>query len=173
MEHAQAESQTLGLSLPIEGEGSLRRWVAGGVVDLLIVTLPYALLTGFGGLLIDWLVLGKDDPLGGRDLRISDLQVCGWALALFVYFVVCEARFATTPGKRLFHLRVVTTQGTAPSLRAVLLRNLFKVPVLVLPLLELITLLTIAVSEPHRRLGDYAAGTCVVRVGALYRWNAS
>ena len=147
-------------------QGWFVRWVAGGVIDFLVVTVPYALLTGFGGFLVDWLIRGKDDVFPARDLATTFFQFVGWALVLFLYFVVFELRFATTPGKQLLGMRVVAMDGTKPAPGPVIIRNLFKVPVLTMPMLQLVTLVTVSLRDDDRRLGDLVAGTCVVRAAA-------
>ena len=154
----------MGLPWAMTTQGWFRRWVAGGVVDFLIVTVPFALLTGFDGFLVDWLIRGSKDPLGVRDPGVTFVQWVGWGLALSVYFVAFELRFATTPGKRLFGMRVVGTDGFAPPTSAIAVCNFLKVPVLILPILQLITLVAICFREDDRRLGDLAARTCVVCV---------
>jgi uncharacterized RDD family membrane protein YckC len=148
-------------------QGWFKRWVAGGVIDFLVVTVPYALLTGFSGFLVDWLIRGRDHPLGARDPSTTFLQFVGWGLALLLYFVVFELLFATTPGKRLFGMRVVAMDGSQPPAGSVIVRNLFKVLVLMLPMLQLVTLLTVDLRDDDRRLGDLIAGTCVVCEEAL------
>jgi uncharacterized RDD family membrane protein YckC len=112
------------------------------------------------------------------------------ALALFLlrhgYFVWFETRWhGRTPGKRLFHLRVVRADGGPLTVETVLARNLTREVELFLPLTLLVSpdalfadhvgwvrlaaslwillLLFFPLTNPHRlRIGDLLAGTRVV-----------
>jgi uncharacterized RDD family membrane protein YckC len=101
------------------------------------------------------------------------LRAGSWGLALlfvaqFVvqwgYFVFFEWRWAgATPGKRLFGLRVIQTDGLRCSLERVVLRNFLRI-VDWLPALYGVGGLSALLSRRGARLGDLAAGTVVVRV---------
>lgn len=83
------------------------------------------------------------------------------------YFVAFEAYWqGQTPGKRLLGIRVVKDGGYPIDLTDSLIRNLIRI-------LELsvgfycISAISMLVSSENKRLGDYAAGTIVVRAGPM------
>ena len=90
-----------------------------------------------------------------------------WLVVEFViqwgYFVVCELLMqGRSPGKAMFGLRVVRDGGLPIGFRESMLRNLLRV-VDMLPSGYFIGFLSMAVSRDTKRLGDYGAGTVVVR----------
>jgi uncharacterized RDD family membrane protein YckC len=78
--------------------------------------------------------------------------------------VVFEGLTARTPGKFLLGLKVVKLDGGSYYWVAVLGRNVLRI-VDFLPVLYLVGLVTIAVTEKNQRIGDLAVGTLVVRAG--------
>jgi uncharacterized RDD family membrane protein YckC len=79
------------------------------------------------------------------------------------YFVACELLMqGRSPGKAAFGMRVVRDGGLPVTLRESMLRNLVRM-VDMLPSQYLIGLVSMVVSKDVRRLGDFAAGTVVVR----------
>jgi uncharacterized RDD family membrane protein YckC len=85
-----------------------------------------------------------------------------FSIAAFLYFWVAEARYGKTAGKRLFDLYVVSPDGRRVGYGAVFVRTALRI-VDWLPALCLLGALLIAVTPNRQRLGDLAAGTCVVR----------
>lgn len=84
--------------------------------------------------------------------------VCEWG-----YFVACErALGGRSPGKALLGLRVVRDGGLPLTLRASVVRNLLRM-VDMLPTAYLVGLVSMVASREHKRLGDHAAGTLVIR----------
>ncbi len=79
----------------------------------------------------------------------------------WVYFVVCEGRWGTTPGKRLMGLRVVTTEGRPIGFSEAALRNILRAADL-LPIGYLVGVTTMACTKRFQRLGDLIAGTMIV-----------
>jgi uncharacterized RDD family membrane protein YckC len=80
------------------------------------------------------------------------------------YFLVFELTTGgRSPGKALLGLRVLRDGGEPIDLRASLVRNLLRV-VDVLPANYLIGLTAMVLSPESKRLGDFAAGTIVVRL---------
>jgi uncharacterized RDD family membrane protein YckC len=95
------------------------------------------------------------------------VSLTGWPAALWFflcwgYFVILEGLIATTPGKFLMGLKVVKLNDERYDWRAVLLRNIIRI-VDGAPILYIVGLISIAVTEKNQRLGDLAAGTVVVR----------
>jgi uncharacterized membrane protein SpoIIM required for sporulation/uncharacterized RDD family membrane protein YckC len=79
----------------------------------------------------------------------------------FLYHFILEPLMAgRTPGKRLAGLRVLSANGHAPSVGALLTRNVFRI-VDSLPVGYVVGLLFVFFGKRHLRLGDIAAGTVV------------
>ena len=112
-------------------------------------------------------------PLG---LVISNMtedgeEVAAWLFLLatlppiliyLLYHPVLEILMAgRTPGKRIAGVRIVTTEGTAPSAGAMIVRNLFRF-IDGLPLLYVVGLACTIMTQRHQRVGDLAAGTLLV-----------
>jgi uncharacterized RDD family membrane protein YckC len=100
--------------------------------------------------------------------EVSGALAAGIGVILFltfcvewVYFVVCEGRWGTTPGKRLFGLAVVTTEGRPIGFSEAALRNVLRAADL-LPIGYLVGVTTMACTQRFQRLGDLLAGTMVV-----------
>jgi uncharacterized RDD family membrane protein YckC len=114
---------------------------------------------------------------GGLSERATSLAgsiILGLAiLALFVdvwgYHIAFETwRRGQTPGKRLFHIRVVKDNGSPVSFLDATIRNLVRVADM-LPASYAIGVVAIVLSKDHKRLGDMAAGTLVIREGMTPR----
>jgi uncharacterized RDD family membrane protein YckC len=145
-------------------EGTLDYKVTGRrIVAALLDIIPLAVLfvlmaAAFGD-------LGKTADDG--DTGMYSVSLNGWPFVLYLflswaYFVVFEGLTARTPGKFLMGLKVVKLDGGRYDWKAVLLRNVLRV-VDGLPVLYIVGLVTVAVSQRNQRLGDLAAGTLVVR----------
>ena len=78
------------------------------------------------------------------------------------YFLICEWRWGSTPGKRALRARVVTTYGAPIGFSESVTRNLLRL-VDFLPSMYLLGGIVAIASERSQRLGDHAAGTLVVR----------
>lgn len=93
-------------------------------------------------------------------------EVC-WAglLGLLVYLlyhpVIELLMHGDSPGKRMMHVQVITLQGTPPSARQVLVRNLWRA-IEFLPFTYLWGCLAIMRSDENARSGDRLAETRVV-----------
>ena len=86
-----------------------------------------------------------------------------WFLVMWGYFIVVEFRWAgQTIGKRVLSLRVIQESGVRIGFYESALRNLVRA-IDNLPLLYLVGGTTALFSAKARRLGDYAAGTVVVK----------
>lgn len=75
------------------------------------------------------------------------------------YFIYYENKYGTTPGKRIFGLRVTTTDGGRLSVGQCIIRDLARYVdcMLVIP-----GVLSVSISGKRQRLGDLVAGTLVV-----------
>ncbi|MCX8053655.1 MAG: RDD family protein, partial [Armatimonadetes bacterium] len=84
-------------------------------------------------------------------------------LIIYGYYVYFEFVWnGQTPGKRLFRLRTVREGGIPVDLACAALRNLVRI-VDFLPLMYGLGAIVILASSTNKRLGDYAAGTIVVK----------
>jgi len=127
--------------------------VDGGLI-MVLYTLGYAglnlLLSAFFG-----------HSLSGD--QSTPLAIASLAIWAFLYTFVSLAITGRTPGKGLAGLRVVSADGSAPSVRTLFVRTL------VFPISALffgIGFLLIVVQREHRALHDLIAGTAVV-----YDWG--
>jgi len=85
-----------------------------------------------------------------------------WLALAIAYHALFEWWSGRTVGKALVRIRVATADGSTPSIRASITRNLLRL-VDWLPLFYLVGLTTMALSTNSQRLGDRLAGTVVVR----------
>ena len=86
---------------------------------------------------------------------------------LFGYFIVLEAVWnGQTPGKKLLGIRVVRDGGYAIDFSASLVRNLIRVGEASLGFYA-ISAISALLSTENKRIGDFAAGTIVVRDARL------
>jgi uncharacterized RDD family membrane protein YckC len=84
-------------------------------------------------------------------------------IIFFGYFILFEAFWSgQTPGKRALGIRVVRDGGYPIDLTAVLVRNLIRVGELALGFYA-VAAASALLSKENKRIGDYAAGTIVVR----------
>ncbi len=121
-------------------------------------------------LALGWFVLGAL-LYNGRFILAPPLTSDGrWfgavvAPALAIYFLyhhaVELAMRGSTPGKRMAGVRIVARDGGAPSIGALLTRNVFRL-VDSLPLFYGVGLITVVLTREHLRIGDMAAGTLLV-----------
>ena len=123
----------------------LTKRLAAGLIDSAIVTGVWLLI----------LVLQQLNPS-----RFSVTNEGALVVIAFVYYFFLEGFFASTPGKSLFHLRVVDNEGDECSFTSSLLRNVLRF-VDWLPFLYLLGLVFILASKNRRRLGDFIARTIV------------
>ncbi|HMA36591.1 MAG TPA: RDD family protein [Chloroflexia bacterium] len=93
------------------------------------------------------------------------LTIIGFVV-LWGYYVFFETLWnGQTPGKRLTHLRVVRDDSSPIGFWEALIRNLIRI-LDFLPLAYGFGVVTMFVNGRARRLGDFAAGTLVVREGS-------
>lgn len=124
--------------------------VAGLVVAQLSQLLPLIGATGLSGLIAPVLVFAS----------------------VFGYFSVLEWRWnGQTVGKRLLSLRVIDERGFSIDLFQSVLRNLLRI-VDLMPFFYGVGGLTALLNPRQKRLGDFAAGTLVVRVRQRVRPTA-
>jgi len=119
------------------------------------------------GLAIVWLLVAALAILGNIDFDVASEEQVLWYLvaatpATFIYFmyhlVLEPVMGGRTPGKRMIGLRVVTPEGIAPGIGALVVRNVFRL-IDSLPVFYVVGLLFVMFGKRHVRLGDIAAGT--------------
>jgi uncharacterized RDD family membrane protein YckC len=136
---------------------------------ILLELRPAGLSARFYAFLIDWLI--RLAIIYAAVLGVGFLQMSGFGLALLVilifalewfYPVVFElGRAGSSPGKRVFGLRVVMDNGLPVTPGASLTRNLLRAADF-LPFLFGFAIVSILLRKDCKRLGDIAAGTLVV-----------
>jgi uncharacterized RDD family membrane protein YckC len=134
-------------------------------LDMALLGLVWLGEAALGGLV--WLLVSTLAPETGTDVALWILGV-GTVVAfatLWGYFVISEvARGGRTWGKSRMGLRVVRDDGSRVGVLDSVIRNLLRV-VDMLPGNYAVGMLCIVVNGKHKRLGDMAAGTVVVRDG--------
>lgn len=122
--------------------------------------------------LIDLVIVGALLMVLGMAVGVASAVLGGYAQAVYIvatfvlatgYWMALEVMWdGRTIGKRVLGLRVVGERGLRLSVGQVVLRNLLR-PVDMLPAFGAVGALVMAVHPEHRRLGDLAAGTLVIR----------
>jgi uncharacterized RDD family membrane protein YckC len=163
---AQVETpEQIELTLPLAGIGS--RSVAY-LLDLLCQVIPITLAAVVAFTLVP---LAADAEIFGKNAAgVPELETAPLAILSLTIFVVNFGYFALfetfwrgqSPGKRWVGLRVVKDGGFALDGRAALVRNLLRV-VDFLPAFYVAGMASIFLTGSGKRIGDYAAGTIVVR----------
>ncbi|HEY0069523.1 MAG TPA: RDD family protein, partial [Chloroflexia bacterium] len=112
--------------------------------------------------------VGSEDAGAGLFLVLAILTLVIF-LIIWGYFVVFETVWnGQTPGKRAGRLRVIRYNGQPIGAGEAMVRNLVRL-VDFMPGFYGIGLLTMFIDKDARRLGDFAAGTIVIREGEQTR----
>ena len=144
----------------VAGIGS--RFVAS-LLDHLILGLALMLIW-CGGLALGMSSFAVDGTGAGFYLLLS-LIVLVIFLLFWGYFVVFETLWnGQTPGKRAGRLRVIRRSGEPVGAGEVMVRNLVRL-IDLMPGFYGIGLISMFADKESRRLGDFAAGTIVIREG--------
>jgi uncharacterized RDD family membrane protein YckC len=104
-------------------------------------------------------------PLAGKNVTawLIAFAIALLFLIFFGWFIVFETWWSgRTPGKRALGLRVVRDGGFPLDAGAAIIRNLVRIAEFALGFYALSAISTL-VSKENKRLGDFAAGTLVVR----------
>ena len=140
-------------------------WRAAAViVDTLIVLVVSSIVIA-GLMAAGVLDLGVSQAATLQDIVNASRAAPGWLMPVeyglfFVYFTAFEL-FGTTPGKRLFRMTVLRDDGTRATPNAVLVRNLIRIPEMILYYIP--SAVSCLASTRRKRLGDFAARTVVMR----------
>lgn len=142
----------------------------GAIIDTLILTLSLFLLNLLVGFLLELVDGGGILAMMGLDSELS--WAAGLILAIYVllnfllfmgYYVIFELVWnGQTVGKRVAKVRVVRLNGNAAGFLEIVIRNLLRL-VDFLPAAYGVGLLVMFFNRHARRLGDFAAGTIVIR----------
>ena len=130
----------------------LLRRVTAGLVDSVIVTIVWLVLTGKFNSSIFAIAGGASSPA----------MLIYLGIVTFVYYFVLEWFFASTVGKFVLKLQVVGKDGDPCTLSASLKRNILRV-VDWLPFFYLIGAIAILSSHDRQRVGDRIAATIVTK----------
>ena len=132
-------------------------------LDLVIQALLILAVVAIGALIMSQVPALRLDVLGiGAANAAIILWALGGFLALWGYHVIFEvARNGQTPGKMALDLRVVQEGGRPVTFFASAVRNLLR-PIDMVVLAPL-TIALMAFTRKHKRLGDWAAGTMVIK----------
>ena len=119
------------------------------------------------GLLVVFIVLSVLSIFLGSALGDGNLAMLIWLLVSFLvfvlYFPILESLWnGQTLGKRLMRIRVLGDRGEPVTVTQVAIRNLVRL-VDFLPVLYGVGITTLFIQGGSKRLGDFAAGTVVVR----------
>jgi uncharacterized RDD family membrane protein YckC len=102
-------------------------------------------------------------PIAQRDIAILAVVIAASAFLFIGYYIIFEIMWnGQTPGKRRAGLRVIRDNGTPITFTESLLRNLLR-PVDMLPAYYGVGIISMLISRQSKRLGDFVAGTVVVR----------
>jgi uncharacterized membrane protein SpoIIM required for sporulation/uncharacterized RDD family membrane protein YckC len=168
---AQVETpEQVVLTFTIAGIGSR---AAAALIDALILGLIFAASA---------IIFGNVVGSVGRRF-VSAGQAGGLILALWVlftfallwgYYVLFEGLWdGQTPGKRVIGLRVVRDGGFSITFAASAIRNIMRLIDAQPGIMYFVGLVSVIVSPSGKRLGDYAAGTIVVRERAVTERGAA
>jgi uncharacterized RDD family membrane protein YckC len=156
--------ESIVLSYELAGLGS--RFLAL-FADLFVQTVAAIVLVA-GALLIALLPVWRSKFYGGHLAKttyviIFATAVVAYFLIFFGYFIIFEWRWqGRTPGKRLVGIRTVRDGGFPLDFTSSAIRNLVRVLEAALGFYAVSALCTL-LSPQNKRLGDFAAGTIVVR----------
>jgi uncharacterized RDD family membrane protein YckC len=150
------------LEFEIAGIGSRFLAIA---IDTLIQTAA-GVFVGLGGALLFMVVFRLHEP---STLWIAAILIVFFFVLYFGYFAIFEAIWnGQTPGKRSVGIRVIKDSGRPIAPAESVARNLMRI-VDQLPTLYATGIVSILLSKQNKRLGDFVAGTIVVREHSLAR----
>ena len=152
--------EQVAIQYEVAGIGS--RFVAS-LLDHLILGLALTLIW-CGGIALGISAFALDESGAGFYLLLS-LIVLVVFLLFWGYFVIFETLWnGQTPGKRAGGLRVIRRSGQPVGAGEVMVRNLVRL-IDLMPGFYGIGLISMFADKESRRLGDFAAGTIVIREG--------
>lgn len=160
--------ESIVFSYRLAGLGS--RFLALAIDLVLQVALLLALVVGLT--MIAAKLPNSDHPTGGPVEKFAEALVVAAIVAVvfaifFGYFIIIEALWnGQTPGKKALGIRVVRDGGYPLDFGASIVRNLIRMGEMI-AFFYLFSAVSTLLSPENKRLGDYAAGTIVVRDDSL------
>jgi uncharacterized RDD family membrane protein YckC len=156
--------EQLELELPLAGVGSR---ALAFILDFLIQLIPIVIAMVVVVVSLSLQVFEKNDLQGLSEGRVPLLASALFSAILFatnfLYFTIWDlVSRGQSPGKRALKLRVVRDGGLPIDARSSLIRNLVRT-VDMLPGFYMTGVLSMFLTDEHKRIGDFAAGTLVVR----------
>ncbi|MBE2237288.1 MAG: RDD family protein [Caldilineaceae bacterium] len=174
-EYTIATPENVTFDFQIAGIGS--RFI-GALIDTFLIVLLLFLLNILLGVALSAV---SENGGGVTDFADDPGWVTGLVIALYAlinfglfwgYYLVFELGWqGQTPGKRLAGTRVVKLDGSGPGFLEVAIRNLVRL-VDFLPVAYALGFVTMFFNRNVRRLGDFAAGTLVIRQPDTVRLDA-
>lgn len=143
-------SQNIDIDYEIAGLGER---IVARLIDYAI----FILILIFGSI-----ILGVSETVRESPARIVVLYIIYGSLYVF-YDLVCEIFMnGQSIGKRVMKIKVISLDGSRPTISQFLLRWLFRIVDFTLTL-DMCALITTAVTENNQRVGDIVAGTTLIR----------
>jgi uncharacterized RDD family membrane protein YckC len=130
------------------------------VVDLALLSLVFFPVTRIAK--GAW-IMSAADHRWSHGWLVTDPLCLAFLAVIFLYFVLLEGLAGGTVGKHVVGLRVVGTGGDRVGLGKALVRNILRL-VDGLPVMGILGAILIATTSERTRLGDWVAGTRVVRI---------
>ncbi len=96
-------------------------------------------------------------------LGLTKYSTFAYLSSVLIYYVVQEGVFATTIGKKIMGLKVISFNGLKPKLLQIIVRNIFRITDVFL----YVGSITVAFDKEQRRLGDIIAKTKVIETRDL------
>jgi uncharacterized RDD family membrane protein YckC len=113
-------------------------------------------------LIFGFIILGISETVRESPVRTVVLYIIFGSLYVF-YDLVCEMFMnGQSIGKRVMKIKVISLDGSRPTISQFLLRWLFRIVDFTLTL-DLCAVITAAVTENNQRVGDIVAGTTLIR----------
>ncbi len=142
-------------------------YALAGIGSRLLALIIDTLIQASAGVVLFTMLAAASAFLRGRAAFLGNWAVAIVILFLFLlnfgYFALFEALWqGQTPGKRLMRLRVMKDDGRPIGPLEAVARNLMRL-VDQLPFLYGVAIVSVILSKQMKRLGDYVAGTVVVR----------
>jgi len=128
----------------------------------------------FIGLLVAAPHIHASAPTNPKETHLAESLLLAAGVAFFFilfygYFILFEAFWdGRTPGKKLLGIRVVRDGGYPVDFGSALVRNIVRIGEQILGL-YLIAAISALISPENKRVGDFAAGTLVIRETQIQR----
>ena len=132
--------------------GVTGRRIGAAFLDAIALLIIYYIMAETGGQTV------VED--GEVEKELDGIGFLLYVVVVALYYTGSELVYSATPGKLLLALRVFAADGSRPTVREILVRNLFRI-VDFLPFFYIVGAILVARSRLRQRLGDMMAGTVV------------